>query len=218
MARRLRRDHDHVVALRRLDPAEVDVQPVREKHRGAGLEVRRDIRVPDLLLHVVGDEHRDELRAAHGLGDRADLEACILGRLRASRFLRADRRDVDAGVAEVERVRVALAAEADDGDLAVEKLELAVAMNRCHVGSFQTRDVLRDASRRACGAAESDAAGSAELLQAVRTDELLERVDLLRRADELEDDRVGTEVGDACAEHVGERHQLGALRSEARRP
>ena len=29
--------------------------------------------------------------------------------------------DLDAGVAQVERVRVALAAEADDGDLPVEK-------------------------------------------------------------------------------------------------
>ena len=31
------------------------------------------------------------------------------------------------------------------------------------------------------------------------------------RADELEDDRVRPEIGDACAEDLGERHQLGAL-------
>ena len=45
---------------------------------------------------------------------------------------------------------------------------------------------------------------------AVRADELLERVDLLRRADELEDERVGAEVGDARVEDVGEREQLRA--------
>ena len=61
---------------------------------------------------------------------------------------------------------------------------------------------------RAC---EAEAPGASELLEAVRTDELFERVDLLRGADELEDDRVGAEVGDARAERVGERDQLGAL-------
>ena len=45
----------------------------------------------------------------------------------------------------------------------------------------------------------------------MRADELFERVDLFRRADELEDDRVRPEIGDARAEDLGERHQLGAL-------
>ena len=52
----------------------------------------------------------------------------------------------------------------------------------------------------------------------VRADELLEGVDLLRRADQLEDDRVGAEIGDARAEHLGERHQLRALARAAPRP
>ena len=82
MARRLRRDHDHVVVLGRRDAAEVDVQAVREEHRRARLEVRRDVGVPHLLLHVVGDEDRDDLRAAYGVGDRRDLEARLLGRAR----------------------------------------------------------------------------------------------------------------------------------------
>src|SRR5579864_8429104 len=59
--------------------------------------------------------------------------------------------------------------------------------------------------------AEADATGAAELLQTVWPDELFERVDFFRRADELEDDRVRTEIGDAGAEHLGERHQLRAL-------
>src|SRR2546421_12824935 len=41
--------------------------------------------------------------------------------------------DVDAGVAEVQRMCVTLAPEADHGDLAVEKTEISIAMNRCHV-------------------------------------------------------------------------------------
>src|SRR5665647_1047916 len=57
---------------------------------------------------------------------------------------------------------------------------------------------------------EADAPGAHELLQAVRPDELLERVDVLRRARELEHDRVGAEVGDAGVEDLAERHQLRA--------
>ena len=114
------------------DPPEVDVQPVREQHRGARLEVRRDVLVPHALLHVVGDEHRHHLRAANGVGDGARVEPGVLGRgARAAAVAQADLH-LDAGVVEVERVRVALAAEADDGDLAVEEGEIAVAVDGRH--------------------------------------------------------------------------------------
>src|SRR5579884_765354 len=49
--------------------------------------------------------------------------------------------------------------------------------------------------------AEADAAGA---------DELLERVDGLHRADELEDERVRAEVGDPGPEDLAQRHQLAA--------
>ena len=78
MARRLRGDHDHVVALRRRDAAEVDVQSVREQHGRARLEIRGDVGVPDLLLQVIWNEEGDDLRALDRLGDRADLEPCLL--------------------------------------------------------------------------------------------------------------------------------------------
>ncbi len=42
MARRLRRDHRDVDVLRRHDPAEADVEAVREHQHLAGLQVRRD--------------------------------------------------------------------------------------------------------------------------------------------------------------------------------
>src|SRR5579862_4879087 len=63
----------------------------------------------------------------------------------------------------------------------------------------------------ACRAAETEPAGATELLQPVRTNELLEGVDLLRRADELEDDRVRPEIGDTGTEDLRERHQLRSL-------
>ena len=59
-------------------------------------------------------------------------------------------------------------------------------------------------------AAQADAAGAGELADAVRADELLERVELLGRADDLEGDRVAADVGDAGAGDLAERDQLGA--------
>ena len=69
-----------------------------------------------------------------------------------------------------------------------------------------------DSERPAARARQSDPAGAGELLDPVRADELLERVDLVGRADDLEHDRVRADVGHAHAEHVGEREQLRALR------
>src|ERR671936_295620 len=57
-------------------------------------------------------------------------------------------------------------------------------------------------------AAEADASGANEFLDAVWADELLERVDLLRHAGELEDEGIRPEVGDARLEDLAEGHQL----------
>ena len=79
VARALRRDHDHVVALGRRDAAVVDVEAVREEQRGARLEVRRDLLAVERRLRAVGNEQRDELRAADRLGRRADRQTRLLG-------------------------------------------------------------------------------------------------------------------------------------------
>ncbi len=103
-----------------------------EQERGAGLEVRRDLGRVDGRLGLVGEEDRDELRAPHRLGDRAHREAGRLGGLaRGALGAQADL-DVDAGVREVERVGVSLAAVAEDRDLAGEEIEVALAVDGCH--------------------------------------------------------------------------------------
>ena len=89
-------------------------------------------RVPDLLLQMVRHEDRDHLRALHRVGDGADGEAGLLRcRARCASLAQADMH-VDAGVVEVQRVRMPLAAVADDRDLAVEEVEVAVTVNGCH--------------------------------------------------------------------------------------
>src|SRR6187551_2118345 len=70
--------------------------------------------------------------------------------------------------------------------------------------------VLTSGCARGGRTGEADAAGARKLFQAVGADELLERVELFRRADDLEDDRVRPQVGDPGAEHFGEGEQLAA--------
>src|SRR5436190_13530276 len=65
-------------------------------------------------------------------------------------------------------------------------------------------------------AAQADAAGADELLEPVRADELLEGVHLLGGADELEDDGVGADVGDASVERLRQRNQIGPLSGRRR--
>src|SRR5690606_18315542 len=63
-----------------------------------------------------GREHGDDLRALHRLGGRLHREAVGLGLdLGGAAGAQADG-DVETGVAQVERMRAALAAVADDGD------------------------------------------------------------------------------------------------------
>ena len=133
MARALRGDHDHVVGGVGRDALVEDVEAVGEEDGGTRREVRLDVLGVDLRLHLVGQEHRDELGARDRVGNGAYRESGRLGLAPRGRALAEADLDLDAGVAEVERVGVALAAVADDRNLAVEQAEVAVAENRCHV-------------------------------------------------------------------------------------
>ena len=89
-----------------------------EEQRVAVLEVRLDRLGVDVPLHLVGREDDDEVGLLARVGDattRRPSASALARDLLPSAQADAD---VDAGVAQVERVGVALAAVADDGDLA----------------------------------------------------------------------------------------------------
>ena len=118
MTRALRRDHRDVDVGRRLDVAEADVEAVPEEDRVAVLEVRLDRLGVELALRRVGRQHHDQVGLGRGLGRREHPQALVLGLGPALGALGQADPDVDAGVAQRQRVRVALAAVAEHGDLA----------------------------------------------------------------------------------------------------
>ncbi len=87
-----------------------------EEQRGTLAQVRLDVLGVDRALHLVGREDDDEVGLGHRLGDAEDPQA--LGRRLGSGRGALGQADahVDARVAQVQRVRVALAAVADDRD------------------------------------------------------------------------------------------------------
>ena len=130
VARALGRDHHHVEVGARLDQVEMDVEAVREHQRRAVLHVAVQVIAVDVGLQFVGREHHHHVGPFGGLGDFHDLELLGLGLLDALRALAQRHGDVlDAGIAQVERVRMALAAIADDGDLlALDQVQVGVAI------------------------------------------------------------------------------------------
>ena len=132
VSRPLRCDHDHVVARRRPNALVEDVEAVREEDRGVGFEIRLDLLGEHGGLHLVGDEHRDQLRTPHRVLDRRHLQPGGLGlRPRRTAFAQAHG-DLDAGVAQIERMGVTLRSVADHGHLAGEQAQVAVAEDGCH--------------------------------------------------------------------------------------
>src|SRR5439155_8810881 len=103
-----------------------------------------------------------------------------------------------AGVGQVERVRMPLAAVAEDCDLPREESYVARLDHFDHV-------VLSLADRRGAprlggaGAAQADPSGACKLAHAVRADELLEGVEFLGAADDLKGEGVAADVGNARA-------------------
>jgi hypothetical protein len=94
------------------------VEAVREQQAGAR-HVRLDHFAVQLRLHHVGGQHGDDLRRLHRFGRRLHREAVGLGlEFGGAAGAQADG-DIETGVAQVERMRAALAAVADDGDAGV---------------------------------------------------------------------------------------------------
>ena len=114
---RFRRDHGHVDVRPDLDPAEADVEAVREQEQLAGRQMRRDRVAIDLRLCGVGDQHHDDV------GPRGDIGDVTHGERRGLRFGARRARRVqtdahrDAAVLQVQRVGVPLRSVADDPNL-----------------------------------------------------------------------------------------------------
>ncbi len=136
--RRLGRDHHHVEVLSRRHLAVVDVEPVGERERRALLDVRLDLGLVGRRDVLVGHQHHHEVGALDRGGDLLGLQARLLDLVpRRAALANADR-DLDAGVVEVLRVRVALRAVADDRHLAaLDELQVAVlVVEDLHVRPF----------------------------------------------------------------------------------
>ena len=113
----LGRDHADVDVGRWLDVAESDVEAVPEEERLAGGQVRFDLGGVERALHVVGGQDHDDVSLGRGRGWRDDPQAVGLGLGPAARSLAQTDPHVDAGVAQVLRVGVALTAVADHSHL-----------------------------------------------------------------------------------------------------
>src|SRR5690554_77398 len=128
----LRGNHDDVDTFRGFDVTEADVETVAEQDGLAICKVRLDVVGIEVALVLVGCEDDDDVGPFSRLSRAQYLEAGFLGlgnRLRA--FLQAND-NVDARVAQVLRVGVALRAVADDGNL--------LALDDRQVGVFVVRD------------------------------------------------------------------------------
>ncbi len=126
----LRRHHQHVEVLARLDEVEMDVEAVREHQRRAVLHVGRELGAVDVGLKLVGRQHHHDVGPFGGVRHAHHLEALGLG-LGGRGGARAKRGGdvLHAAVAHVEQMRVALAAIADDRHLlALDEIEIGVGI------------------------------------------------------------------------------------------
>ena len=128
VARALGRDHHHVEIGARLDQVKVDVEPVRKHQRRALLHVLDEVVVIDVGLQFVGREHHHHVGPFRGLGDLHHLELLAFRLFDAAGALaQRDRNLLHAEIAQIERMGVALAAIADDGDLlSLDEIEIGV--------------------------------------------------------------------------------------------
>ena len=139
MAGALRRDHDDVDRLLRLDQGEMDVEAVGEGHRRAVADVPAMWSLQMSAWSSSGRAHHDEVGPLGRVGDRHHLEAGLLGLLRGGRTgAERDGHVLDAGIAEVLGMGVALAAIADDRHLLrLDEVEIGIPIViDAHVISF----------------------------------------------------------------------------------
>src|SRR5690606_32538146 len=211
-------DEDHVDVGGDLDQAEMNGEAVREDEGLALGEVGLDVLLVNVGLLHVGQTDEDDVGLANGLGGGDDGEAVLLGDGGGlGTFVEADD-DLDAGVLQVEGVRVALGAVAEHCDgFVFEEAEVGVLVGVY----FGGHDVLgglvgvglrfgRRWHRRFLLTQLGQHAGAGEFENAEGFDELEERGHLALVAGELDDDVALGDVDDLRAEDVADLHDLGA--------
>jgi hypothetical protein len=130
VARPLGRDHDDVDVLARFDQAEMDVEPMREGKRAARPHVGLQVVRPDGGLVLIGGKHHEDVGPGRRVGVAHHPEARALGFLGTRRARpQRDCHRLDAAVAQVLCVGMALAAIAEHRDLPVgDEVQVAIGV------------------------------------------------------------------------------------------
>ena len=118
VTRTLGRDQGNINTLRRLDVAEANVEAVAEEQSVARHQVRLDRRSVDLALRRVRRQHHDQIGLLAGFVRSQHTKALGFGLRAALAVFRQADAYVDTGIAQRQRVCVALAAESQHGDIA----------------------------------------------------------------------------------------------------
>ena len=135
MAGALGGDHGHGHIGGGHNLLEVDVEAVGKHQHIALLQIGGDILLIDGGLHLVIDQHHDDVAPLGGVGHGHHLQTGILGVLPVLRALTQAHTYVTAGILQVQGMGVTLGAVADNGDLlAVEVVEVAILciIHLCH--------------------------------------------------------------------------------------
>ena len=119
MAGALGSHHADIDGRGRVDVVEADVEAVGEEERVTLLQIRRDGLGVQLLLDRIGHRHHDQVGLGRGSGGIDDPKTLLLRLGAALGVRRQADADVDAAVAQAQRVGVTLAAVAHHRDDAV---------------------------------------------------------------------------------------------------
>ena len=127
MTRSLRSDHGYIHILRRDDLVEMDIEAVSEHQHISCLKVRLDVLLVKSSLQFIVDKDHDDIGLLGCFRGGIYLKALLLCPLPGLGALIKTDDDMCSGVLQVQRMRMALAAVADDSDrLSVEKGEITI--------------------------------------------------------------------------------------------
>ena len=129
MSRSFRGDQCRIDAVGRSHLPEVDVETVRAHQQVARLQVRLDVVAEQVALHFVRKQHIDEIARFGRFVDRHRIEPVADGQVVIRTPLALPHDHIAAAVPKVLRLRVSLAAVAEDGNrLVFEERKVGVVV------------------------------------------------------------------------------------------